>query len=122
MYKSIALAAVKALHGDVGIMCEIDVIELLSDRSAVIRVDQRSLSHPLLKSCQLNLCDPDRAGKLSPTRRNRRAQNDLWSALTVLSSYEGEACRVHVENVSPFGLDLSKTPDTPDTWEQFVRS
>lgn len=41
LYKSLALVAVKSLHGDMGMPSEIDVLEVLSDGSAIISVDHR---------------------------------------------------------------------------------
>ena len=41
VYKTVALASVRSLFGEAGILSEIDVIELLPDKSAVLRVDAR---------------------------------------------------------------------------------
>ena len=51
LYKSLCLAAVKSLHGDVGLMSEVDVVHVTDDSSALVRVHRRLAAHLCVCVC-----------------------------------------------------------------------
>eukprot|EP00802_Teleaulax_amphioxeia_P028442 Tamp_30140.p1 GENE.Tamp_30140~~Tamp_30140.p1 ORF type:complete len:161 (-),score=24.13 Tamp_30140:3-485(-) len=74
--QSIIVSSVHSLYGDVGLPGEVDVLQVLKDKTAVLRV-------PFHK------------------------QRELWSALTLVSDVDGDACTIQVVQTSPFLLSLA---------------
>eukprot|EP00277_Geminigera_cryophila_P045600 CAMPEP_0173086248 /NCGR_PEP_ID=MMETSP1102-20130122/22587_1 /TAXON_ID=49646 /ORGANISM="Geminigera sp., Strain Caron Lab Isolate" /LENGTH=178 /DNA_ID=CAMNT_0013966647 /DNA_START=29 /DNA_END=565 /DNA_ORIENTATION=- len=76
LVKSVILASVHSLYGDVGLPGEVDVLEILEDKTAVLRVSS------------------DR-------------KKELWSALSLTTSFDGLPCTFQVLQTSPFLLSLA---------------
>ena len=76
LFKSVVLCAVRSLYGDVGLPGEVDVLQLLADRTALLRVAYSK-------------------------------QQRLWSALTLVTDFDGQPCSMQVLRTSPFLLALA---------------